>query len=206
MPSTRGPIIRKFTEDDEKGWVRCRVLAFLNSAYYDDVYREKEHYESQSIELVAEAEGEVVGLIDIECETEPHTICSRSSDGDESQVAGMIWHLAVHPDFRRQGIAKALLQQAIEQSRELGLSRLEAWTRNDGQAEIWYQKQGFQRAESYYHVYMDSSEMVPEIINAKVPGLNLRSAFAHYSGDDTSILTQFKRVYRCSRYDLILKR
>jgi len=205
MPSEKVPIIRKFTKDDEKGWVRCRVLAFLDSAYYDDVYQEKEHYESQSVELVAEVEGEVVGLIDIECETEPHSICSSSPDRDESQVAGMIWHLAVHPDFRRQGIAEALLQHAIEKSRELGLSRLEAWTRNDGQAEMWYQKQGFQRAESYYHIYMDSTELVPEIINAKVPGFYLRSAFAHYTGDDMSIVSKFKRVYRCSRYNLILK-
>ena len=206
MPSKKVPIIRKFTKYDEEGWVRCRVLAFLDSAYYDDVHREKEHYESQSIELVAEVQGEIVGLIDIECENEPHTVCSSSSDGDESRLAGMIWHLAVHPGFRRQGIAKGLLQQAIEESRELGLSRQEAWTRNDGQAEMWYQKQGFQRAESYYHIYIDSDEITPEILNAKVSGMYLRSTFAHYTGNDTSIISKFKRVYRCSRYDLILKR
>ncbi len=181
------------------------VLAFLYSAYYDDVYREKERYESQSIELVTEVGGKVVGLIDIECENEPHTICSSSSDGDELHVAGMIWHLAVHPDFRRQGIAKGLLQKAMEESRELGLSRLEAWTRNDGQAEMWYQKQGFQRAESYYHIYIDSDEVTPEILNTQVPRMYLRSAFAHYTGDDMSVVSKFKRVYRCSRYNLILK-
>ncbi|MFW9966809.1 MAG: GNAT family N-acetyltransferase [Candidatus Thorarchaeota archaeon] len=205
MPSSCLPIIREYNKDDEKGWVHCRVLAFLDSAYYDDVYRAKEHYDSPSIEFVAEADGKVVGLIDIECENEPHTICSSISDGRKSRLAGMIWHLAVHPDFRRQGIARLLLLQAVEESRRLGLSRLEAWTRDDDRAEKWYQSQGFQRVESYYHIYIDSNEIAPEIVNAMIPGMNLMSAFAHYSGDDTSILNQFKRVYRCSRYDLVIE-
>ncbi|MHA2461347.1 MAG: GNAT family N-acetyltransferase [Candidatus Thorarchaeota archaeon] len=205
MVSNYLPTIREYSKHDEKGWVRCRVLAFLDSAYYDDVYREKEHYTSQSIELVAEIEGEVIGLLDIECENESHTICSSSSDIDASHLAGMIWHLAVHPDFRCRGIARKLLLQAIEESRRLGLSRLEVWTRNTTQVEKWYQSQGFQRVESYYHIYIDSNEIAPEIINTSVPDMKLMSAFAHYSGGDNSIINQFKRVYRCSRYDLVLE-
>jgi len=205
MASSCLPIIREYNKDDEKGWVRCRVLAFLDSAYYDDVYREKEHYESPSIELVAEADGKIVGLMDIECENEPHTICSSNSGVDATHLAGMIWHLAVHPDFRRQGFARLLLLRAVEESRRLGLSRLEAWTRDDDWVEKWYQSQGFQRVESYYHIYIDSNEIAPEAVNALIPHMNLKSAFAHYLGDDTSILSQFKRVYRCSRYDLVIE-
>jgi ribosomal protein S18 acetylase RimI-like enzyme len=205
VATSSSPIIREYSTDDEKGWVRCRVLAFLDSAYYDDVYPEKEHYSSQSIELVAEIEGKVIGLLDIECENEPRTICSRGPDLDEKHLAGMIWHLAVHPDFRSQGIARNLLLHAIEESRRLGISRLEAWTRNDIQVEKWYQSQGFQRVESYYHIYMDSNEIAPEIVNAEVPGMKLMSAFAHYTGNDDSIINQFKRVYRCNRYDLIIE-
>ena len=72
--------IRAFRPSDETGWVRCRALAFLDTAYFDDVHREKERYDGRAIELVAEAKGQVVGLIDIECEEAPGDICSAPAD------------------------------------------------------------------------------------------------------------------------------
>jgi ribosomal protein S18 acetylase RimI-like enzyme len=117
----------------------------------------------------------------------------------------MIWHMAVHPDFRRKGIARLLLERAIEESRRLGLSRLEAWTRSDDPAEKWYQSQGFQEIESYYHIYIDGSEMKSGIINSKIPDLKPSYVFAHYLGDDKSFPNQFNRAYRCIRYDLVME-
>ena len=46
--------VRSYEPADEVGWVRCRVLSFLGSAFWDAVEREKEHYERPAIELVAE--------------------------------------------------------------------------------------------------------------------------------------------------------
>ena len=73
--------VRSYRADDERGWVVCRALSFLDSAFFDDVRRSKEHYEHASIELVAEREGEIVGLIDVEYETEraPSANCGRDS-------------------------------------------------------------------------------------------------------------------------------
>ena len=99
-------IIRKYSTPDEKGWLRCRVLSFLDSAYFDDVYNAKDKYDNPAIELVAEYNGEIVGIIDIECEEKSNTVCSESMDLKKDHLSGMIWHLATHPDFRRMGIAK----------------------------------------------------------------------------------------------------
>ncbi len=63
--------LRPYREADEQGRVRCRVLAFLGSACFDHVRREKERYDRPSIQLVAELDGEIVGLVDVECELEP---------------------------------------------------------------------------------------------------------------------------------------
>ena len=186
------PAVREYCDDDEEGWVRCRVLAFLDSAYYDDVYREKDHYSSDAIELVAEIDGQIVGLLDIEYNM-------------STSNAGMLWHLAVHPDFRRHGIARLLLEKAVKEARNVGLVQLEAWTRDDGQAEKWYLSQGFRKMQTYYHVYIDSDEVTPEIINSQIPQMKPTTVFAHYLGDDKSFLEQFKRVYCCSRYNLAME-
>ena len=52
-------IIRKYEDQDNLGWVRCRVLSFLDSAYFDNVLQEKEHYSNPSIELVAEIDNRI---------------------------------------------------------------------------------------------------------------------------------------------------
>ena len=185
-------IIRKYREEDEVGWVRCRVLAFLDSAYYDDVYREKEHYSSKGIELVADINNQIVGLLDIEYDS-------------STSNTGILWHLAVHPDFRRRGVAHHLLERAVEEARKVGLVRIEAWTRDDGQAEKWYEAQGFQKTQSYHLIYMNSEEIIPEIISSQIPQMKPMTIFAHYVGDNDTFLAQFKRVHRCSRYDLAIK-
>ena len=56
-------IIRHYTENDEQGWLRCRVLSFLNTAYFDNVLKEKEVYKNPAIELVAIVDDQVVGLM-----------------------------------------------------------------------------------------------------------------------------------------------
>lgn len=77
--------IRSYNQKDEKEWVRCRVLSFLDTAYFDHVLREKETYDNPSIELVAVIDDRIVGLIDIEYELEAGTLCSR-----ETGIGGMI--------------------------------------------------------------------------------------------------------------------
>lgn len=113
--------IRQYQPKDETGWLRCRVLSFLDTAYYDNVLKEKETYNHPSIEWVAEENRQIVGLTDIEYEVEEGTVCSRGIG-----LGGMIWHVAVHPDVQRKGVGKQLLHEAENIAREIGLNRLEA--------------------------------------------------------------------------------
>ncbi len=203
-PGRAGVVIRPFRPGDETGWVRCRALAFLDTAYFDDVYPEKERYEGRAIELVAEAGGHVVGLIDVECEEAPGEFCSEPGDPARAGPAGMIWHLAVHPDHRRKGIGRALLAEAARQARAWGMRRLEAWTRDDPFVNEWYRAQGFQRVQQYWHVYLRSQDELAAV-QAQVPGLRPVSVFAHYTRDDEGVCGRFERAHRCIRYDLVLE-
>lgn len=203
IPHEQSVEVRPYTPADEVGWVRCRVLAFLNTPYYDTVEREKEHYSNPAIELVAVADGQVVGLLDVECEVEPGAICSPHPTC--TGPAGMIWHLAVHPDWQGRGIGAALLQNAVTAARTHGVQRFEAWTRDDPYVNGWYRRQGFQLMHSYYHVYITEREELRHLRHEELPAVKPVAVFAHYSGTDASVLKRFKRVHTCNRYDLILE-
>jgi ribosomal protein S18 acetylase RimI-like enzyme len=196
-----GVIVRAYRPADEEGWVRCRVLSFLGSAYFDDVRREKERYERPSIELVAEDHDGIVGLIDVECEQARGTVCS-----DRPGLGGMIWHLAVHPDRQRRGIATALLREAERLAADRGLVRLEAWTRDDEHVQAWYESQGFAPIESYLHVYVELSEGLRDLFPIS-EGLRPVKLFAHYTGERRDEVKQrFARVHDCVLYERVLQR
>ncbi|ALC85471.1 GNAT family acetyltransferase [Bacillus sp. FJAT-22090] len=191
--------IREYNDSDETGWVRCRTLSFLNTAYFDNVLNKKEIYENPAIELVAELNGQIVGLIDVEYEKEEKTVCSRGEG-----LGGMIWHIAVHPDYYRQGIGEQLLQEAEKRAIDLSLNRFEAWTRDDFWVQNWYEKMLFNKVDSYYHIYFEGNEMKNRIQNT-IPKLYLVNTFAHYVGEE---IEQFKttnqRIYECVCYEKYL--
>lgn len=181
--------IRSYTGADEQGWLRCRVLGLLDSAFHDDVRQEKEHYDGPAVELVAVADDQVVGLLDLELEPAPGVLHDTEARG------GVIWHVAVHPDHRRRGIATALVERALELAREHGLEIVQAWTRDDEWVHRWYESCGFRERYSYLHVYMQPDEAREEVA-LRTEGLRPVLAFAHYTGDDRDEMRRrFKRVH-----------
>lgn len=184
-------LVRAYRADDERAWVFCRVLSFLGSAFFDDVRREKEHYEHPAIELVAERSGAIVGLIDVECEEEPGSVCS-----DRPGLGGMIWHIAVHPDHQRRGIGTALLGEAEANAKRRGLMRFEAWTRDDQHVQAWYESRGFVRVDSYLHIYIELDEGLRDVFPVTGDGLRPVKVFAHYVGDrPDDMRRRFARVH-----------
>ena len=182
--------IRSYEPADETGWLRCRVLSFLDTAFFDAVDQEKERYERPAIELVAEEDGEIVGLLDLESGFEPGMVLA-----DRPGAGGMIWHLAVHPDHQRRGIASALLAEAERRARERELVRIEAWTRDDAPAHAWYESHGFVQIDGYLHVYVERNEGLRELDGA-LGELRLVKAFAHYNGDrPEEIRARYRRVH-----------
>ncbi|MDD9791790.1 GNAT family N-acetyltransferase [Priestia megaterium] len=189
--------IRDYKKTDETDWVRCRVLAFLDTAYFDNVLTRKEQYENLAVELVTIENNQVVGLIDIECEMQAGTICSKKGNN----LGGMVWHIAVHPDFRRKGIAYQLLCEAENRVRKLGITFLEAWTRDDDWVNNWYLKNSFEAKTSYFHVFLESSKEIRKAINSSVQDLHPVQAFAHYTGTEKEkLMSEYKRVHECICY------
>jgi GNAT superfamily N-acetyltransferase len=181
--------IRDYEDADEQGWVRCRALGFLDTAFYDDVRPQKERYAGEAVELVAVTDGQIVGLLDLELAPAPGMLWETDARG------GVIWNVAVHPDYRRQGIATALLEQALERAREAELEIVQAWTRDDEWVHAWYEACSFRKRYSYLHVYVQPDEAREEV-SFRTPGLKPVLAFAHYTGGEPDELrSRFARTH-----------
>ena len=188
--------IRIYRNEDETQWIRTRVLAFLDTAYYDSVYNSKEKYENPAIELVSEEEGIITGILDLELDTGERKVCKKNS-----VLSAMIWHVAVHPDFRRKGIAAKLLNEAERLCKEKGIYRIEAWTRDDEWVRDWYFGQGFSIADSYLHINFDSEEL-KGLFKSNIEGIIPVHMFAHYTKNDKDkIRNSYKRVNECVMFE-----
>jgi ribosomal protein S18 acetylase RimI-like enzyme len=54
MPTHPAPFtVRQYQSDDHDGWVRCRVLSFLDTQYYDDVRPSRAKLNNPSIDTIA---------------------------------------------------------------------------------------------------------------------------------------------------------
>ena len=184
--------IREYRMADERAWLRCRVLAFLDTPYFDDVLTEKPQYAGSAIELVAFEDNQLAGLIDIEAQV---------PNGKQPET-GVIWNLAVHPDCQRRGIGQRLLELAKQNAVQRGIGRFEAWTRNDPATCAWYESQGFQLNGCYLHVYLNPKE-AEELLTCTDPELKILKAFAQYTGDDQNRISGcFERTHECRQYVL----
>jgi len=175
--------IRDYTPQDETQWLRCRVLAFLDTNYYDDVATTKPTREA-GLELVATVGDQVVGLLD------------ASLTGTESTIET----IAVHPDYRRLGIAHRLLTEICDRLHQRGATQLDAWTRDDKATLAWYQSQGFEQKMRYLHVYASTPE---EAVTAFDSQLNLlpRTGFFHaWLDHEDALRNQFTRVHSCRQF------
>lgn len=131
-------IIRNYLPADEQGWLRCRVVSFLDCSYWNDVRTKKEVFENPSVSLVAEESGQIIGLIDVELDSRDlaHTNPGRGA---------ILWHMAVLPEYRRQGIAAKLWNEAEKQLLEKGIRYCELWTQEDEAANRFYRFMGFEQ-------------------------------------------------------------
>lgn len=132
-------VIRDYKAQDEQGWLRCRVLSFLDCSYYNDVLTKREVYENDAICLVAIDRNSIIGLIDVELEKEANSLCVTGME-----KGAVIWHLAVLQEYRRRGIAKMLIEEAEKRLLQKDCHYCEVWTQEDEAANKLYVSQGFE--------------------------------------------------------------
>lgn len=176
--------IRDYSPLDEQDWLRCRVLGFLATAYFDDVLTKKPAYDGPAVEIIAASAGAVVGIIDVVVADELATIET----------------IAVQPDVARRGVGSLLLGEVLRRLPG-NVRALDAWTRDDEPANKWYLSNGFREEFRYLHVYAkDDQETGTAIVEAR-HGLTPIAAFFHADiSREDDLRKAFSRVHVCRQY------
>lgn len=167
--------VRDYEPADSSSWLRCRVLAYLPTSHYDDVWPSKRRAD---LELVA-TDGEVViGLLDVSV---PGSLATIDT-------------VAVHPDHQRRGVGSALLAEALVRLSRCGVEAVDASVREPS----WFVRNGFVEVERYLHVYASLDE-VGTVVSVK-HGLVPAGALLHARIEREAELRQrFERVHVCRR-------
>ncbi len=119
-------------------------------------------------------DGGVVGIMDTTVEDDLATIDT----------------VAVHPDHQRHDLGNRLLSRTRARVRALGLTTLDAWTRDDPDTLAWYRAVGFTESDHYLHVYADCRDDRDEpdrAIGSRRPGLRPMSSFSHAALDQQDV-------------------
>jgi ribosomal protein S18 acetylase RimI-like enzyme len=178
-------LIRDYVPADEESWLRCRLLSFLHTSYYDDVVPARPTLAHPSIQLVTASADVIVGVLDVTIDNTLATIDT----------------IAVHPDNARRGTATALLAEALDRLPGCGVETLDAWTREDVAANAWYQANHFTEEFRYIHVHTRGKEETAHAVSGRAEGQVPLSVFVHVPIDQEDTLrAQYKRVYICRRY------
>ncbi|MBI1318102.1 MAG: GNAT family N-acetyltransferase [Candidatus Hydrogenedens sp.] len=137
--------IRPYAESDQTAWMRAHAIIMSISHAWNYAIQERPDYAGhRSTRLVAEVDGALVGLTDIEYDNEPGEICFlKDSPG------GYVLEFGRLPEFAGLGLGDRLIKASIEDAQRLGVRRLEYWSQ-DRAAQRFYRRYGMTEIGRHY--------------------------------------------------------
>ena len=158
--------IRAYRESDRDEWMRVHAIILSISHAWNYSIQERPRYEGlESTQLVAIAEGHIVGLTDAQYDRTPGEFCfNKDSRG------GYVLEFGRLPEYAGHCIGKLLIDATIEDAKTKGIRRLEYWSQ-DRKAQRFYQRLGMPEIGRHYRFRMRAPQVVNDLLSAHRLGI-----------------------------------
>ncbi len=118
--------IRRFIQsEDEETWLRI----------WNAAYKEYDDYRPALLEDFEKAEKnpsfDPTGMLMAEWDGQPVGFVNAFIDKERKEKKGFIRVLGVHPEYRRRGIGRTLVEKAFESLKARGMDTVQAWIQDD---------------------------------------------------------------------------
>jgi len=137
-------VVRDYQDADCDQWMRVHAIILTMSHAWNYSIQERPEYEHDSVRLVALDEGRLIGLMDVEIEDEPGTLCLL-----KDTPGGYVLEFGRLPEYRGRRIGSLLIDAAKERLVAKGINRMEFWTQ-DRRAERYYRRLGLREINRHY--------------------------------------------------------
>jgi ribosomal protein S18 acetylase RimI-like enzyme len=136
--------IREYQAADRDEWMRVHAIILTMSHAWNYSIQERPEYERDSVRLVALDGDRIVGLMDVEIEDEPGTLCLL-----KDSIGGYVLEFGRLPEYKGRRIGSMLIETARERLPDKGVTRMEFWTQ-DRDAERFYRRIGLREINRHY--------------------------------------------------------
>jgi len=137
--------IRPYAPEDEVAWLRCHAVIMTISHAWNYAIQERPAYAGHtSTRLVACLDDAIVGLTDVQYETEVGEFCFV-----RDSLGGYVLEFGRLPEYGGLGIGGKLIEATRDDAKAKGFHRLEYWSQ-DRNAQRFYRRYGMKEIGRHY--------------------------------------------------------
>ncbi len=137
--------IRPYITEDETAWMRTHAIIMSISHAWNYTIQERPEYAGHiSTRLVADHDGQIIGLTDVQYENEIGELCFL-----HDSMGGYVLEFGRLPEFSGHNIGQQLIDATIVDARSKGFHRLEYWSQ-DRTAQRYYRRLGLNEIGRHY--------------------------------------------------------
>ena len=158
--------IREYGPGDGDEWMGVHAVILSISHAWNYSIQERPTYDDrESTQLVAFAEGRMVGLIDVQYDNEAGELCLlKDSRG------GYVVEFGRLPEFAGHQIGAQLMEAAARAAEKKGVRRLEYWSQ-DRKAQRFYRRVGLPEIGRHYRFRIKAPHDVTERMQQDLVGI-----------------------------------
>ena len=157
-------VIRDYRDEDEQEWMRVHAVILSISHSWNYSIQQRPVYTHDSIRIVATIDEKIVGLMDVEIESEPGAICLL-----KDSIGGYVLEFGRLPEYAGMDIGVKLTEGAKDRMLAKGLHRLEFWSQ-EPRAQKYYVRHGMKEINRHYRFRMKPTQDIVDYLKVRSIG------------------------------------